>query len=139
MTAEELVQSRIDEAGFQLAKAFEGATEEQLNDKPVSSMMSIREQAEHLCECYVAAEKLSRGESHDWGSYAAPSGSWEDLAAQFWALRDKAAKALITADTDTTLAEACAFLVEHDAYHVGQIAAIRIAQNAGWNAYSIYR
>ena len=31
------------------------------------------------------------------------------------------------------------FIVGHDAYHIGQLAQIRLALNPEWNAYSIYK
>jgi uncharacterized damage-inducible protein DinB len=139
MTASDLVRGQIDNAAFQLSKTLEGVSEDQLDTKPTSSMMSIREQAAHLCEVYTAAGKIAIGESHAWGTYQPPASSWSELTDLLWSLRTKATDALLAADTDEALREASSYIVEHDNYHIGQLAATRIVVDPSWDPYSLYR
>jgi len=138
MTALDLLTAQIDEAGYQLGKAFDGFTDEWLDAKPIASMMSAREQAEHLCECYVAAAKLVDGVKHDWGTYAAPDRAWDALRQEMLILRDHATRKVLAGSAEA-FGQGAEFLVAHDCYHVGQLSAIRIAVDPAWDPYSIYR
>ncbi|MDR3692396.1 MAG: DinB family protein [Fimbriimonas sp.] len=138
MTARALLDKQIDDVTYQLTMVLEGVDEAHLDHKVVPTAMSIREQVEHLCEVYTALEEMSRGVSHEWGTYKVEDTSWPSLTALFKDLRAKAIVIVQTSDDEKTIMEGSGFIVNHDAYHVGQIALIRIAVDPSWNPYSIY-
>ena len=138
MTATDLLKTQIDDAAYQLGKALEGMTDEQMDAKPLPTMMSAREQADHLCECYIACAKMVAGQEHEWGSYSAPDKTWAALISEMWSLRSAAERAVLAGD-DKALGLGSSFLASHDTYHVGQLAALRIAVDPAWDPYSIYK
>lgn len=137
-TAAELLKGLIDDAQYQFSKLFEGLTDEHVDAKPLASMWSIREMVEHLCEVYVATYETTEGKEHAWGSYAAPDKAWQPLTDEFWRLREAASEAVLATEDPKVLSAGSMFLVSHDCYHVGQMAATRIAISTEWDPYSIY-
>jgi len=138
MTANELLNSQLQDATFQLEKVLEGVEEKDLDFKLASTSMSIRELVEHLCEVYTAVEVESKGETHSWGSFSIEDKSWANLTDQFKSLRSTALTIASGASDDNAILSASAFIVAHDFYHVGQLASIRMATDPTWDAYSIY-
>ena len=135
MTAKELLQHQIDDAGYQLAKVYEGI-DASLDTKLTDQAMSPRELAKHLGECYTAVLKESRGEKHEWGTYSPTTNEWPALWNEVKNLRTKATEAAMNSENWET--HASAFLPAHDYYHVGQLAALRLSKDSGWDPYSIY-
>ena len=138
MTAQELLKAEIGEADYQLKKVFEGLSEADVDAKPLPTMMSIREMVEHLMECCVATTASVAGKEHPWGSYSAPDKAWDAMTTEFWRLRAAATDKVLTSEDPKAITSGAAFLVAHDNYHVGQMAAIRIALDSAWDPYSIY-
>jgi DinB family protein len=138
MTAQELLKIQIDDAQFQLSKVLDGIPEAELDAKPLPTMMSAREMAEHLVEVYIAAGEQAAGQSHEWGSFKAADTSWGPLTAELWKEREAAAAAILASSDPAVLGAGAAFLASHDSYHVGQLCALRLALNPDWNPYSIY-
>ena len=137
MTARDLIEHEIDHIGFQLTKSFEGMQEKDLDTRCCPSGMTAREIMEHLCEVYVAADKICAGGQHEWGSYSIDDKSWDNLQSQFKALRAKA-KAAALSGSDEAITAGHDYIVAHDAYHVGQMALIRMETDKGWDPYSLY-
>lgn len=138
MDAITLLRTQIDDLGFQLEACLTGLPVEEIDTKPLPVLSSAREAVTHLCEVYTATEEITRGQQHAWGSYAPPVTEWNELLVVFRDLRTKAATAVLDGDPEH-LGHGSAFLVEHDAYHVGQLATLRRSIDPDWNAYSIYR
>jgi uncharacterized damage-inducible protein DinB len=100
--------------------------------------MTVGETIAHLAECAEAFLKSTRGESHDWGSYTPPDSSPAGLLTTLQGLR-ASARDLIAKSTDSAVLKAAVeYLCLHDAYHVGQICALRLSRDPDWNAYAIY-
>lgn len=137
MTCQELLRKQVDIAGFQLQKSFEGLTGDGWHHRSAPEAMSPYEMAVHLSECYTAALREFYGETHEWGSFVVEIPEPDPVLAKMFELRGQAAETLLLADDDEAMKHASDFLVLHDAYHVGQLATVRI-QLGDWNPYAIY-
>ncbi len=138
MNASELLRHQIDDLGFQLEQCTAGWNPEQLDETLSEGGMSARTTLAHLCECYVAAAKDAVGEKHEWGAYTLPDPTWTAALAEWQTQRAKAAE-LVCADDEKRLKQGHAYIVSHDAYHVGQLCQLRLKLEPEWNAYGIYR
>lgn len=136
MTISDLIRLECESVGYKVRKTLEGMDEAHYSHKVTPQAMTAAETLAHLAECYVAFQKIATGEKHDWGSYVAPDNSPAGLLATWEAER---AKAVEFALSDESHAEhAHDFISAHDNYHVGQLALVRMAVDAGWDPYSIY-
>ena len=138
MTAKELIQSLVDNAGFQIEQCCAGITEEQADLKVHEDAMSFRVTIDHLCECCVAAVRSAAGREHAWGTFKANSTTFAALLEEWRELRKVATDALVS-DDDKLIGIAADFIVGHDYYHVGQLVSLRITFDKGWDWYSIYK
>ncbi len=137
MTAAELLKKQVEESGFMLTQVFEGVTEETADAKN-ANLMTPRETALHLCECYLMLETRVRGEEYKWGTFAPSGTTWSEIQSELFQIRGRAAEAALTKGDDQSLWRLNGIIVGHDQYHVGQMCAIRLASDPDWNAYSIY-
>ena len=119
-----------------LRKSFQGI-DEQNADFKAGNLMSPREQAAHLCTCYMAAKDAAEGNKPTWETYDVADKSWPALSASFDQLRKSAVDAY-TDDDEEKLKHANDYIASHDNYHVGQMCAIRLAMDPGWDPYCIY-
>ncbi|MCU0317463.1 MAG: hypothetical protein MUC92_12820 [Fimbriimonadaceae bacterium] len=137
MTAKEHNLALFDEVGFQLTQCFanwpEGTWDEKLNEHAFSG----REMIAHLLECYEAFLAGSRGEKHEWGTYSAPTDNPAELLALLVSKRAEARAVIEATDSDEVLGLSGSYILLHDAYHVGQLATLRL-HLGGWDPYSIY-
>ena len=138
MTAKELLEFQIDDAGYQLDQVLSGFPEAAMDHKAEGLTMTPRESISHLCEAYLALDKTIKGEKHEWGTYQPVDTSTASLLSEMKSLRDSAVAGSLT-DDDDKLKEGHAFIVAHDYYHVGQMCLARLAVEPEWNCYSIYR
>ena len=138
MTATELIAFQLDDVGNQLKKVLDGM-EKHKNHKVCDKSMSPAETIEHLCECYQAFTTESQGGTHEWGSFFLSDKSWESLTSQFTSMRDRAVRLAKASEETRVLRAASAYMVAHDAYHVGQLASCRIDADEAWDPYSIYK
>jgi hypothetical protein len=137
MTAQDLLKKQIDETTFMLSKVFEGVTEETSTFKH-ANLMTPKETVAHLCECYVVLEKDTRGEKHEWGTYAPRDNSWSGLMSEYEERRSKAVEGVYARGDDEILLRANDMMIMHDHYHIGQMCAVRFAIDPEWPPYSIY-
>ncbi|HEY3781816.1 MAG TPA: hypothetical protein VGL56_12085 [Fimbriimonadaceae bacterium] len=137
MTAQELLAFEIENIGGQLRGAFAGLPDSLQDDKVCEGGMSPREMLEHLSEAYEATIASSKGEEYEWGTFTVDDKSWDNLISVFWDRREKATEAVLV-DDETKLKAGFDYIVAHDAYHVGQLAALRVGKEPGWDFYSIY-
>lgn len=136
MTVEELLRKQTSHVGAQLGRVFGGLTEQQADMQAIPAMMTAREQAEHLCECYEAVKTMAAGGKHEWGTYSSGAGSWAELLAMFDGHRSAAVDAALAGEDGSNIVSG--YVVEHDAYHVGQLVSLRSTIDPSWDAYSVY-
>ncbi|MES1228276.1 MAG: hypothetical protein ABUL72_06355, partial [Armatimonadota bacterium] len=98
--------------------------------------MTPREVVAHLADCYVAVTDEAAGKEHEWGATVVSDNASEALA-QMIQLRHEAIAALGTMPLEKANSTASNFIVLHDAYHVGQLATLRL-HLGGWDPMSIY-
>lgn len=100
--------------------------------------MTPRDILEHLCEAYVALLAYTKGEKHEWGSYAIADKSTDSVLATYRECRKNAVDAIMAKDDETSVKHAYDFIVGHDNYHVGQLVLSRRQAEPDWNSYAIY-
>ena len=138
MTIHDFTKNAMASSGHQLDQALAGLKEEHVDTKVGGIAMSPRELLEHLADCYVNTVDAAEGKEPNWGSYSAPDKSWSGLLAEFKSTRAKAVEKILAAPEDKVGDLALAYVVMHDAYHVGQLCLVRIATDPTWDPYSIY-
>lgn len=138
MDAKELLQASFDSSLQQVNAVYAGLPDAHWDTKLVPTAMSPRETLLHLSDCCVALQKVATGEEHEWGSVKATDNSAAGLMAQFQTERAKALEAASTFTEMDKLKEGMGYISLHEAYHVGQLAQLRIHTEPDWNAYSIY-
>lgn len=138
MTCQDLASYLLDESGFQIAKVFENLPEDSWDLQLTPSSLSPRQTLEHLCEVYEAFLALSEGREHQWGSFTVEDRSVLGLKSLAAELRSRAVVKALATDNPDVIKAAVDYVAQHDAYHVGQIAALRIAHEPSWDPYSIY-
>ena len=137
MDAKTLALSQIEEVGYSLDKTLEGISGDQWDAKATDETMTPREIVTHLADCYVATQKSAAGEEPAWGSTVLSDDATEAVK-QMKEHRAAAVASLEPIPAEKAAHLASSFIILHDAYHVGQLASIRL-KNEGWDPYSIYR
>lgn len=137
MDSKELLKYQMETSAKQVDKVLEGLADDKWSVK-VGGGMSASETAVHLTECYVAAQTHVAGGEHKWGSYKAAGETPSELGATMRSERTKAWEAILGSDADDLGETATQYLLLHDAYHVGQLATMRMGVDPEWDAYSIY-
>lgn len=125
-----------DAVGAQLKAVLDNVVHP--NDNAIPTMMSPRQTMAHLYEVYEAVLVMAAGGKHDWGSYEIPPHVAEQIEHRLWDHRDKAIEAIMAMPDDQAAHTAVDYILLHDAYHVGQLCAHRLATESGWSPYSIY-
>jgi len=128
----------IENTGYQLSACFKDLPADLLDVKTTEKGMTPRETAAHLCESYMALSSHVAGKEHEWGSFSAEGLAWDQLLAKMFELRGKASGE-VCVDSEERLKSAHDYIVAHDAYHVGQLCAMRTQSQPEWESYSIYR
>ena len=137
MTAIDITNTLNGFAGNMLEGAIAGIDPSKIDDKLHAHAWSIREQIEHLTECYVAAKKDAAGEKHEWGTYQSPVSDWDELVA-LWRSSRNEALALLGDRSDQAIHRVLDHVAAHDFYHVGQIVVTRRWIEPNWNPDAIY-
>ena len=138
MTARELIEKQLDETGFQFNACLSELAEENFEAQPIDVLMSLKETVEHCMEALQAVITGVAGGKHSWGTYQAPALPMPQLIESFNTLRGQAIEAgLSVFDEDAHWLND--YLILHETYHVGQMAAVRHAIGDGWTSYAIYR
>lgn len=96
--------------------------------------------AVHLAHCYSAFLAVSQGQSWDWEApfdlgVAAPIAVLDKA----FALRAECMSRIQSTESDSVIEQGIDFLLMHDCYHVGQLAAFRLNTDPSWDPSSIYR
>lgn len=138
MADTDLLKYLLAQSGSQLNKAFESLAEELMDTKLVPTSMSPREIAEHQCEAYISLIKKARGEEHKWGEHKAADQATGSIIGEMMRLRQEAVDAALSSTDPSMRQAACDYIALHDAYHVGQIASLRVERDAAWDPFSIY-
>lgn len=137
MTAKELLQSLVDNAGFQLSQCVEGVDEANADQKLHDDAMSFRVTFAHLIECCHAALEHAEGRDYAWGTFKATSTDFASLVEEWRAIRAKAAEVLMS-DDEKLIKLGADYIAGHDYYHVGQLVTLRLSFEPTWNSYAIY-
>lgn len=138
MNGHELIAYGLQASRFQLEQVFTGLEGADWDANPIPSQMTPRKIAEHLCEVYQATLDMAAGKTFEWGTYVFPAEHSAEVFTYAMGLRAQC-EALVTPATDADgLKKMIDYVILHDAYHVGQMCAHRLAIDPAWNAYSIY-
>ena len=138
MELKDALNYQLETSAQQVDKVLEGLAEDKWGAKLRDESMSPAEVVAHLTECYIAAQKELKGEPHEWGSYVPADDSPNALVAAMRAERKKACDAITAKSDEESVKAATQYIVLHDAYHVGQLATLRLSVDPSWDAYSIY-
>ena len=138
MTSKELALSTINSAGIQLNKVLENLPDSSADLQVTPQAMTPKRMIGHFCECYVAYDKLTKGEEHEWGTYTAPDLPMNELVTHMKGLRANAVALVEAGDGTKHLHEALEYIAVHDSYHIGQLALLRMQSEPEWNPYSLY-
>lgn len=135
---EEFLRKQSDTVASQVAAVLDGMPSEHLDGKLTPHAMSPRETIVHLCDCACALKAMLKEGKYSWGSYEARAADMPALVEEWKSLRAEALAEAFADGSDKALGEISDFIVLHDAYHVGQLAAYRLATDPAWDAYAIY-
>jgi hypothetical protein len=138
MDAKQLMLYQLESSGHQVDEVLKGLNEAHWDAKVRDGCMTVRETVPHLTECYIAARKDLEGQPHEWGSYLAADDAPAAIVAEMQSERQRVWEALMAADIEKAGKVATQFIILHDAYHVGQLCAIRMAVEPAWDPYAIY-
>ena len=138
MSEKQRVLKSIDAMTNQLEKALSGLSDAEGDKKINDKLMSASETMAHLAECCVAFCTSANGGSHDWGTYDSGQTTLTGNMAKWKEERANAIAILQGSDKPEDLDHAMDFMTIHDAYHVGQICALRLTLDPKWDAYVIY-
>jgi len=138
MTANQMVQREIVNIGGQLRAVSEGMPDAGQDFKFTAEAMTPRQMIEHLCEAYTAVLNIASGREHRWGEYQAEDKDYGKLLLTMWDLRRQAAAAVKDDSSDKLAETGYDYIVAHDAYHVGQMALVRMHVDPAWDPHSIY-
>ena len=138
--------------GRQIQRAVTGLSEDEADFRFGEGLMSVRDTLVHLADNCLALSTELEGNAHEFGKWR-PGGEglahlvheWCDLREQ---ALEKAWDRLRSVDLDAPMKVSFAtwpgwkvlteWVVMHDAYHLGQICALRLAQDPDWDMYSVY-
>ena len=138
MTAPELLEQQISKTAAMLDVAVAGVDEAHLDYRAHETMMSYREHLAHLTECSIASLALLQGQEHAWGSYSPVATDLAGLVAELKAKRAEAVKLIFTVANEDAINTGADYILQHDHYHLGQMAATRQAFEPGWSSYALY-
>lgn len=138
MTINEFLKYQLEDSGHQLQAVFADFPEGQWDAKITDEAMSAAETAFHLCECYTAFLAHADGKEHSWGTYDLDDKSPANLVGTMFSLRARSIEALEKSQSEQTAKDATAYIILHDAYHVGQMCTLRL-KLGNFDAYSIYQ
>lgn len=120
----------------QLAKCFDGMSEETWDTPITPNGMTPRETLHHLGDCYLNYARVTRQEAVVWDQWRSTGTTGGERWAELRALREAAVAACDGSDSSLELA--VYFLLVHDSYHVGQLALARTSADPNWNSGSLY-
>jgi uncharacterized damage-inducible protein DinB len=127
----------LEATAKQVHACLSGLSADHWDAKPLAPIGSPREIVNHLCDVYRAVVAQAQGSEYEWGSFALPPGS--DPLSVWREERNRAVESLAKADAEAATNLGIQYIALHDAYHVGQLCAVRLALDPEWDAYSIYR
>jgi hypothetical protein len=138
MNTKALILGQFDTMRKQLEAVLEGFPEDAVGRRFPTINLTPLEAVEHLCDTYSAYLSVDR-RSYRWGSYRLSNSDWESVLTEFWSVRGQAREAVRSSNDDAFVALAFDYVMAHDAYHVGQLAACRMACDPEWDPESLYK
>ncbi|MCH7903958.1 MAG: DinB family protein [Armatimonadetes bacterium] len=138
MDVREVLKYQMETCAKQVDAAFDSLPDGLWDRKTSEGCMTPGETIHHLAEAYAAARKHMSGEDHEWGSYKLEGSDPSELLQAMRTERQLAVEAILSGDPEKAPEAATQYLMLHDAYHVGQMCALRVREEPTWDAYSIY-
>lgn len=138
MTAKQTLLSQFDTMTKQLNAVIAGFPEQAANKTLEGISMTPVQMVEHLCDC-IQAYKAPDKSAYAWGSFKLADPSVTGALTTLNAERATVRTFIESATDEKTLAHAFDYLMAHDAYHVGQLAACRMASDPDWDNMSLYQ
>ena len=138
MDISELLKYQLDNITLQVTKVFEGIGDSAKDARSAAGAMSPRETLAHLAECYHASLLAFEGKEHEWGTYQIETADWDALSLKVFELRSRVVGHILANPNEKTAKAATDYVILHDAYHVGQMATLRIETDTEWNPYCLY-
>lgn len=136
--ANDILQKTLAYSGYQLFGVLDGFPESAMDQKILPSAMTPRETLEHLCDVYASYIALTEGKPYKHGSFHAPDPSTPALVALLRSMREQAVQKALNATHGKPLSAGVDYIALHDAYHIGQLALMRMTADPTWDPYSIY-
>ncbi len=136
--ADDTLRMALEYSGYQLFGVIEGFPETAMDVSLTPSGMTPRQTLEHLCDVYASYIALAEGTPYEYGSFRAPDTSTPALVALVKSMRDQAVQKALGASEGKPLSAGIDYIALHDAYHVGQLALMRMSADPTWDPYSIY-
>lgn len=148
----DLILRQAHTVGVQVERAASGLTEEQADFRLGEGLMSVRQTLIHLADnCLALNAELDR-RPYEFGAWQPSDVGFPALVQEWKDLRksvlEKVADCFREIDLEAPMKVSFAtwpgwkvlseWIVMHDAYHLGQICALRLAQDPQWDMYSIY-
>lgn len=138
MTTQEFMNYQLNDVGNQLKGVFKDLPADAWDKRSTAEAMTPRETAVHLLECYEAFLVESEGKKHNWGTFKPEQTTSEYLLEEMVSKRGRCMDIAIKSTDPEVIKHASSFIIVHDAYHVGQLATLRL-QLGEWDPYSIYK
>jgi uncharacterized damage-inducible protein DinB len=138
MSIHDFAKGAMASSGRQLEQVLAGLKEEHADVKVGSIAMSARETVAHLTDCYLCSVDAAEGKEPKFGSYSGAGKSWTELQKELDESRAAAVDKILALPEDKIGDFSLNYVILHDAYHVGQLALVRIQTDPNWDAYSIY-
>jgi uncharacterized damage-inducible protein DinB len=140
MNSRDLILSGLAKVNVQVERVFEAMPPEIWNARLSDEAMTPLETLEHLCHVIFAfSTEVATGEPFDWDTeFATGMKDPVELWDRFVADRARAVTMVSGSSDDEVFARAFDYLILHEAYHVGQMAQLRITMEPDWNPYSLY-
>jgi uncharacterized damage-inducible protein DinB len=139
VTSQQLIGFELDNVGYQVRQVLEGFKPEYYEHRAWASAISPRETLNHLAEAYQAFITTSEGGKHNWGTFNLKGSTWDERLAEWSDLRNRACEIATSSNDGEVHKHAFEYIVAHDSYHVGQLAACRIEIDPSWDPFSIYQ
>lgn len=139
MTAHQLFEQQLADAGYQLDNVLKAMPEACMDHKVTEGSMTPKEQIAHLMEAYHAFQESAAGRKYEWNTFRPASTETAALIAEFKAKRAATVATALAGDSEDKLITAHKYILGHDYYHVGQICLARLATQPDWDPYAIYQ
>ncbi len=136
----DLIIASIEKGAFQLEQVLKDLPEEAWARRVVPTAMTPFETVEHLVHCYGAFLATSSDEAFDWSvPFKLASTQLHEAMLDLERIRQEAINRVRTSPEEKVLGLALDYMIQHDSYHIGQLALFRMSIDPNWDPYSLYQ